>query len=228
MLSEKLSAFVLPGLSGLRSLTSQHPSSREKRVSHQSAGSPSPIWGRSDAFGSGVSQWVPPHCGGDQQPGHGWYAGKYLYELRFRRPNWRRGLRFVQANFTVKCQIETCEGSRMIFYRTFNPLTVYILDYIGFFFRATDIVFVCSKPYFLPSRRNINKTGQCTASLNGADNYNRRWCRPSPFLHQSASRVTTSVFAMGWAGPWAMGRTGPWAGLGLKFWNFNGLRAGLG
>ena len=38
----------------------------------------------------------------------------------------------------------------------------------------------------------------------------------------------TSVFAMGWTGPWAMGRAGPWAGLGLKFWNFNGLRAGLG
>ena len=38
----------------------------------------------------------------------------------------------------------------------------------------------------------------------------------------------TAVFAMGWAGPWAMGRAGPWAGLGLKFWDFNGLRAGLG
>ena len=37
-----------------------------------------------------------------------------------------------------------------------------------------------------------------------------------------------TVFAMGRAGPWAMGRAGPWAGLGLKFWDFNGLRAGLG
>ena len=47
--------------------------------------------------------------------------------------------------------------------------------------------------------------------------------------HMSMSWVGyLSVFAMGWAGPWAMGRAGPWAGLGLKFWDFNGLRAGLG
>ena len=47
-------------------------------------------------------------------------------------------------------------------------------------------------------------------------------------IHFRYALISVPVFAMGWAGPWAMGRAGPWAGLGLKFWDFNGLRAGLG